>query len=81
MTERISHADGALDYLFAYPTSIPDGKLLVHNRVTVGITPKRRPGVSGFRIWLDDADAARREPCDCGWAPELGVHYRVRRGS
>lgn len=71
------HIDDVREYLFKYPTSIPDGKLLVHNQVTRGITPRRRPGVNGFRIWLDDADAERREPCDCGWAPELGRHYRV----
>lgn len=68
------------EYVFKYPKAIPDGKWLVHNQVTVGITPKRRPGVQGFRAWLDELGTERRTPCDCGWAPELGRHYRVEKG-
>jgi hypothetical protein len=67
------------EYLFKIPKSIPDGRWLVHNQVTGGITPHRRSGVNGFRFWLAES-SERLERCDCGWAPELGQHYRVRRG-
>jgi hypothetical protein len=29
------------------------------------------------RAWLDEPNEDRG-PCDCGWAPELGTHYRAR---
>jgi hypothetical protein len=30
----------------------------------------------GFRAWEDDP-APQYVVCDCGWRPELGIHYRV----
>ena len=30
-----------------------------------------------YLVDADDPRYARREVCDCGWAPELGMHYRV----
>jgi prophage regulatory protein len=54
--------------------AIPPGKILVHNHVR----PAERQGERGFRFWWAD-DAARHEPCDCGWAPHLPAHYRGRR--
>lgn len=56
-------------------TAIPDGWVLVHNSVR----PTRQIGSRGFRIWLDEPDAPRLVSCDCGWAPELGKHFRVQR--
>jgi hypothetical protein len=63
-----------LDYLRSMPKSVPAGRLLVHNNVR----PTRRIGMRGFRIWL--ALQAQTPPlvqCDCGWAQELGPHFRV----
>jgi len=34
-------------------------------------------GSHGFRAWLQAQDE-HLEPCDCGWTPELGTHYRVK---
>jgi hypothetical protein len=56
-------------------TRVPDGMVLVHNHVR----PARRQGERGFRFWLQVA-SGRLEPCECGWAPEAGGHYRMRRG-
>jgi hypothetical protein len=53
----------------------PAGKVLVHNN----FRPTRRLGSRGFRAWLIAANDDRhgRKVCDCGFAPELGTHYRV----
>ena len=60
-------------YLGRLPTGVPADRWLVHNHVR----PTRRLGSRGFRAWLVKAGADRVEPCGCGWAPELGPHYRV----
>lgn len=63
-------------YLQKLPASIPADQLLVHNHVT----PTRRLGSRGFRAWLSPReDRPRLAVCNCGWAPELGRHFRVRR--
>jgi hypothetical protein len=62
-------------YLEALPSAIPTGRVLVHNFVR----PTRRLGSRGFRAWLDSADRADLVRCECGWAPELGEHFRVGR--
>ena len=68
-----------MEYLEKLPASIPSGKALVHNNMR----PTRRLGSHGFRAWLvdpdDDRQAHRVVVCDCGWAPELGKHYRLTR--
>lgn len=64
-----------MEYLLKMPDSIPDGRVLVHNRVR----PTRRLGSQGFRAWLERPDPARLELCDCSWAPELGRHHRVKQ--
>lgn len=61
-----------VDYLFKLPSSVPEGRWLVHNQVR----PTRRIGSRGFRAWLADPDD-RYEVCPCDWAPELSPHYRV----
>jgi hypothetical protein len=66
---------------------LPAGHVVVHNHVR----PAHPIGLHGFRVWIaappDDpriGRAYRREDpfnvvrCDCGWAPELPEHYRVR---
>jgi hypothetical protein len=64
----------AVNYLSAVPTSVPTGRVVVHNRVR----PAHPLGRKGFRAWLDEP-GDRYEPCDCGWAAETLVeHYRVR---
>jgi hypothetical protein len=65
-----------IEYLDAIPApaTIPAAKVVVHNSVR----PTRRLGSNGFRAWLSPP-TRRVVACDCGWAPELGVHYRVDR--
>jgi hypothetical protein len=53
------------------------GRVLVHNQVR---GPARRSGTRGFRCWEDDP-APQYVVCDCGWRPELGIHYKVSHGS
>jgi hypothetical protein len=62
-----------MHYLTGIPPAIPAGQVLVHNRVR----PQPRAGLNGFRFWLQ-APEAKLEPCDCGWAPGLEKHYRVK---
>ena len=76
-------------YLTGIPhKALPAGHVVVHNHVR----PARRLGARGFRAWVaapdDDERIARYardedgyevERCDCGWAPELPEHYRVKR--
>jgi hypothetical protein len=62
-------------YLFAVPKAIPGGWHLVHNHIQPST---RRIGSRGFRIWLK-REKRGLEPCGCGFAPELGTHYRVAR--
>ena len=59
-------------YLSKLPDVVPDGVVLVHNHVR----PTRRLGSRGFRAWLSAPDP-RLEVCGCGWARELGRHFRV----
>jgi hypothetical protein len=61
-----------MEHLQKFPASVPPGKVLVHNH----IQPARRAGTRGFRYWLADP-SDKVERCPCGWAPELGEHYRV----
>jgi hypothetical protein len=61
-----------LEYLNRLPKTIPAGRWLVHNQVR----PSRIGGTRGSRMWLA-TDPELLAPCNCGWAPELGQHYRV----
>jgi hypothetical protein len=69
--------DGSMTtYLRRIPASaadVPAGLVVVHNSVR----PTRRLGSRGFRAYLVEPHG-RLEVCGCGWAPEVGVHYRVR---
>jgi hypothetical protein len=77
LTERQSWQDIAqskgMTYLQRLPESIPEGQFLVHNSAR----PTHPLGSQGFRAWLQAQDE-HLEPCDCGWTPELGTHYRVK---
>jgi hypothetical protein len=64
-----------LDYLGVIPHEVPAGRIVVHNSVR----PTRWLGSRGFRAWLAEP-ADEYVACDCAWAPELGIHYRVHRG-
>jgi len=66
-----------IDYLEEMPTVIPAGKFLIHNNVV----PAKRIGSRGFRIWYVSPDSTKYVVCDCGWAPELGDHYRINTES
>jgi len=76
-TERkdMSVDKSAMRYLFSLPESVPSGWVLVHNNV---YPVARKVGERGSRSWLYPPDLEKLEVCDCGWAPELGEHYRVR---
>src|SRR5262249_13081070 len=56
--------------------------IIVHNRVRPGADLKNAGlGENASRAWQE---ARNRRPielerCDCGWAPQLGTHYRVKR--
>ena len=71
-------------YFQKRPILVPSDLLLVHNQVR----PRKNMtnctiGENGFRVWFQPAtakNAKRLEKCDCGWAPRLGKHYRVRMG-
>jgi hypothetical protein len=72
--ERLFSPKVAMEYLTKLPASIPlDGTVMVHNNVT----PTRRLGKRGFRVWLQAPDIGI-ESCPCGWAPKLGPHFRMR---
>jgi len=77
LTEQQSWQDIAqskgMTYLQRLPEAIPEGQFLVHNSAP----PMRPLGSHGFRAWLQAQDE-HLEPCDCGWTPELGMHYRVK---
>jgi hypothetical protein len=68
---------GDVEYLSKIPTKIPDGQVVVHNHVR---PTTRRLGSRGFRAWLAEPNE-RLVVCDCGWAPELGEHYRSKFGA
>ena len=73
--EELARSKG-MEYLTELPKTVPEGKLLVHNRTL--LHPTRRLGSRGSRAWLaPTTERDRYELCDCGWAPELGTHYRV----
>jgi hypothetical protein len=54
-----------IEQLRALPQVVPNGKVLVHN---------------GSSFWLQNP-SGRLEPCDCDWAPDMGVHFRVCRST
>jgi len=63
-------------YIPYIPKKVPNGHIIVHNSVA----PQARVGMNGFRIWLAPSDASNYavEVCNCGWAPHVPVHYRVK---
>ena len=75
-----------LDYLRSIPDG-PDplGRVIVHNfvrrpseeeiRELAELFGEDELGHRGFRAWWAEP-AGDVVPCDCGWRPELGVHYR-----
>ena len=67
-----------LDYVskLPKPEEIPRGEILVHNEV---YPVPRYIGFSGSRFYLANRGDAKDEPCDCGFAPELGTHYRNKK--
>jgi hypothetical protein len=73
---RVRYLCGLLPY--TRPATWGTG-ILVHNHVRPPNRPakRHRTGGRGFRVWLDETKANRVQ-CDCGWATELGPHYRVR---
>ena len=67
-----------MEYIHKLPrgkADIPDGKVLVHNRVRHGASTPL--GVNGFRAWVQ-FPADDLEPCPCPWPPRVSGHYRVK---
>ena len=63
-------------YVRFIPKTVPEGWAVVHNHVI----PVHPIGLNGFRVWIQERrKSPKLERCDCGWAPSLAVHYRVRR--
>lgn len=55
-------------YIGYVPKAIPAGKILCHNGA-MPEKPDQRPGINGFRPWLDDkAKSNDYGPCNCGWS-------------
>jgi hypothetical protein len=81
----INQFDGAesdLDYLDHHSgltlDEIPKGKVVCHNPV---YPVSRIVGLRGSRAFFIDAQKLSSSvPCDCGWAPEIGTHYRGSGG-
>jgi hypothetical protein len=71
----VFHHGRVLEYPSKLPEAIPAGKVLAHNHVR----PARKQGRRGFRFWLQTPDPITLTACNCGWAEELGQHYRVKR--
>ena len=72
---RVADVQRKMLYLAKLPQAVPPGWVLVHNCVY----PTRHIGSRGFRIWLSAPDPTRLTTCGCGWAPELGEHFRLQR--
>ncbi len=67
-----------MNYLTKIPANdseIPDDHVLVHNHVR----PAKRQGTRGFRFWTQEP-SDQLVTCDCDWAPEIQLHYRIVRG-
>ena len=65
-------AERAFDYIDELPKEVPAGRILVHNWIRPVAV---RQGTRGSRYWLSSAGTTKYAICDCGWSPELGVHY------
>jgi hypothetical protein len=65
-------------YVTAVPRKpLPPGHVVVHNHAPAA--PKI--GQDGFRAWIAapaDDGGYNVVRCDCGWAPDLPEHFRVR---
>ena len=61
-------------------TTAPDAKYLweIPKRHEIREGEQQRAGMHEFRAWLQ-APGPELEPCACGWAAELGEHYRARQ--
>lgn len=66
-------------YLSNVPTTVPAGRIVVHNHVRPPGYPEIRLGFQGFRAWTEPAETPKRVRCECGWAPHLDEHYRVEK--
>jgi hypothetical protein len=80
-------------YLSGVPKQVPPGRVVVHNNVRARRLPTdftfdpgkpepqwRKLREDGFRAWTQLPEE-RLVVCDCGWAPHLSEHYRVKAGS
>ena len=61
-------------YCGVTPRVIPQGRILVHNQV---IFPGKL-GLNGFRAWTQDENDSAVKVCNCGFAPKINQHYRMK---
>ena len=61
-----------MKYVFQIPTTIPAGRVLVHNLIRHNRNTV--PGTDGFRAWFDEPHSDY-VICSCGWAAQLAMHY------
>jgi hypothetical protein len=71
-----------LEYINEIPTSIPEGKRLIHNVEWKG----QQLNEHGFRAYYMEPDDSIQERCDCYWGSKaegfmfkLLEHYRIKR--
>jgi hypothetical protein len=77
---KAHHKAAHVAYLTGIPSKpIPAGQVVVHNHVRPVGFPDVKSGQDGFRFWRQDLEPERLVVCDCGWAPQLEHHYRVKR--
>jgi hypothetical protein len=67
-TAKSSIEKNTVRYFNYVPKTISAGKILCHGGV-IPQTPDQKPGVNGFRPWIDDdAQSQKYGPCNCGWS-------------
>jgi hypothetical protein len=66
----------------------PSGLIMAHNHVRRFVNSPH--GANGFRHWFDWPLGSKKKSrhfdhelpdyviCNCGWRPDLGVHYRIK---
>jgi hypothetical protein len=57
------------------PNNVPKGFILCHNDVRHTSTTQN--GIRGFRRFWADPTSGHWIVCECGWRPDLGIHYAL----
>jgi hypothetical protein len=62
---------------YGIPATPKPGKVLVHNHIQH--EPDTPVGINGFSAWWSKWYLPDHIECDCGWAPRISKHYRMRQ--